>query len=95
MKQLLHNPYVLFAAYYVATVIIGEMPAPTSNSSTGYVWAYKSLNKIAGNGWQIFARLKGGATPLTVAENMNSMAAGVGQQTSATAKNDPYSDLGR
>lgn len=94
MKQLLHNPWALFAAYYFAANIIGGMPAPKPTSSTGYVWAYNSLSLLAANAGKVLMQVKGGATPFVVAENMNSMAAGVGQQAQ-TKKNDPYSDLGR
>ena len=98
MKQLLHNPWTLFGAYYIIANIIGGMPAPKPTSSTGYVWAYNSLSLIAANAGKVLSQVRSGASPLAVAENTQAMAAGV--SSSVTSKtvatsNDPYSDLRR
>lgn len=51
-----HPVIVTAAAYYVFSAIIGGMPTPLPNSSSGYKWAYNSLHLLAGNITEAFKK---------------------------------------
>jgi hypothetical protein len=55
MDVLLHSEIAHFVAYFGFIALVGGMPAPSATSSTGYKWAFSSLNLFAAN----FARAAG------------------------------------
>jgi hypothetical protein len=55
MDILLHSEIAHFVMYFGFIALVGGMPAPTATSSTGYKWAFSSLNIFAAN----FARAAG------------------------------------
>lgn len=64
MRQLLHNPFAVLAAYYFASAIISGMPAPSATDGKGYRWLYSTLHLFAANFGNIAAQWKNGGNPL-------------------------------
>lgn len=44
-----HPALVGIAAYWLFSALVGGMPAPSPQSSSGYQWLYSSLHILAGN----------------------------------------------
>jgi hypothetical protein len=64
IKQLLHNPMAVLAAYYVASAAISGMPQPDQGSSKGYRWFYTTLHLLAANFSQIATQWRNGGNPM-------------------------------
>jgi hypothetical protein len=83
VKQLIHNPAAVLAAYYAVIAIISGMPEPDSSSGKGYRWAYSSLHIIAANFGKVKAQWSNGGNPLgpVVAQSDQASKAAAGKYT--------------
>jgi len=53
MTLISNHAVLLLGGWYVFSSMVSGMPAPTSTSGVGYIWAYRSLHLLAGNLGQI------------------------------------------
>ena len=44
-----HQAIFALGGYFLFSAIVGGMPDPTTTSSTGYQWLFKTLHLLAGN----------------------------------------------
>ena len=58
LDQLLHNPAVVTAAWWLLSSAIQTMPEPTTTSSPGYLWLYRFLHILGANWSQVMAKPK-------------------------------------
>lgn len=65
LKEILHNPTYVIAAFWVYSAAVQAMPRPDANSGKFYRWFYSFLQSMAANIDRL-AEMKGINPPVTL-----------------------------